>query len=627
MNFAITPHNFPIEEYIIGTESACKLLGQDTKQAERLGSDIVKTIKHANPPKSNITLGERKALQNLAKEKEIMILPADKGRAVVIMDTSDYKSKAKTLLNDVKTYKTLKKDPTTKYSNTLVTKLQELKNEGALDDITYKRLYPTSAVIPKFYGLPKVHKTGAPLRPIVASRGSITYDVARYVADILAPIVGKNGYALKNSSDLVKQLNNCQLDEDDVLVSFDVTALFTCVPVDRSLEIIHQKLNDDTTLNDRTNLSAKQVTDLLEICLRTTYFQFDQVIYAQVEGAAMGSPVSPIVANLFMEWFEETAINSFKYEITLWRRYVDDTLVALSDTLIEDFSTHINNIHPAIKFTREEENNYTIAILDTLIKRSPSGRLSFSVYRKSTHTDQYLQYNSNQPLQHKLGVVRTLSHRCKTICSNEEEIKKETDHIKKVLSISGYTKSAWVTANKPKSPTVPQDPNKTRPKGSITLPYVGNTSDAIARTMRKAGITVHLKPFNTLRSHLVHPKDKVPLEDRAGLVYHIKCGDCSASYVGETERKLQKRIKEHHRTTSPVGHHLNYNKHSINKDSVKVLHQESNWFRRGVAEAIYIEKERPILNRDRGRHTLPVIYREIVNSRDLAWSRDSNVQS
>ena len=102
-------------------------------------------------------------------------------------------------------------------------------------------MYPTSAVIPRFYRLPKVHKTGAPLRPIVASRGSITYAVARHVADILSPIVGKNGYGLKNSTDLVRQLETCKLDEDDILVSFDVTALFTRVPVDQSLDIINQK--------------------------------------------------------------------------------------------------------------------------------------------------------------------------------------------------------------------------------------------------------------------------------------------------------------------------------------------------------------------------------------------------
>ena len=294
-----------------------------------------------------------------------------------------------------------------------------------------------------------------------------------------------------------------------------------------------------------------------------------------------------------MEWFEETAIQSFPYEITLWRRYVDDTLVALSDALIEEFSDHINSIHPAIKFTREEEDHNTIPILDAKITRDPTGSLSFSVYRKKTHTDQYLQFDSNQPLQHKLGVVRTLNHRCKTICSTKAEEDKEIEHIKQVLSISGYTRSAWVTANKPRSPTVPVDPSKTRTKGSITLPYVGHTSDAIARILRKAGVMVHLKPYNTIRSYLVHPKDKVELTERAGLVYYIQCGGCSASYVGETERNLQKRIKEHHRTTSPVGHHLNYNKHPFNNDNVKVLHQETDWFRRGGRRQYTLKRNNP----------------------------------
>ena len=96
-------------------------------------------------------------------------------------------------------------------------------------------------------------------------------------------------------------------------------------------------------------------------------------------------------------------------------------MVALCDDLLEEFTTHINNIHPAIKFTREEENDMTIAMLDAKITRTPTGQMSFSVFRKPTHTDQYLQFDSNQPLQHKLGVIKTLYHRCNTICTTDEE--------------------------------------------------------------------------------------------------------------------------------------------------------------------------------------------------------------
>ena len=542
LNFAIAPKNILVDQYVIGIESACRHIGPESQQAAKLRADCVRLLQHAKPPTSNITNAERKALTTLAKDADITILPADKGRAVLVMNTSDYREKAKNILSNTNTYKVLKKDPTSKYKTQLSSKLQEIRQLNEISDVEHRRLLPTSTLTPRFYGLPKVHKASAPLRPIVASRGSITYGVARYVADILSPLVGKNGYALKNSEDMVNSLSNCTLQEDDILVSFDVTALFTKVPVDKSVEIIHDRLTRDTSLPSRTRMTANHVRDLLLTCLKTTYFLYDGVIYSQVEGAAMGSPVSPIVANLFMEWFEGNAINTFMYEISLWKRYVDDTIVVLDDSLLEDFTNHINAIHPSIKFTREEEENNTIPMLDAKTTRDTVGMLSFTVYRKPTHTDQYLQFASNQPLNHKLGVIRTLRHRCDVICSTEEAKLQELEHLKKVLSVSGYTKTSWDIVCREKPPTVPRDPQQTRQKGHVTLPYVGHVSDALARTIRKAGVAVHLKPYNNIRSHLVRPKDKVPKEDKPGVIYRIKCGECSASYVGETGRQLKDRV-------------------------------------------------------------------------------------
>ena len=142
-------------------------------------------------------------------------------------------------------------------------------------------------------------------------------------------------------------------------------------------------------------------------------------------------------------------------------------------------------------------------------------------------------------------------------------------------------------------------------------------------------MAVHLKPHNTLRGQLVHPKDKIAKEDKAGVVYHIQCPECNSNYVGETERILRKRLKEHHRSSSPVGQHATEHSHPFSEQDVSVLHQETDWFRRGVAEAIHIAKERPDLNRDRGRHTLPMIYREIINIKShdryvTSESRDHN---
>ncbi|XP_072021594.1 uncharacterized protein [Amphiura filiformis] len=109
----------------------------------------------------------------------------------------------------------------------------------------------------------------------------------------------------------------------------------------------------------------------------------------------MGSPVSPIIANLFMEAFEEKALSSFSNPPQYWGRYVDDTMVIIQKSDLDSFTAHLNSIHDAIKFTIEHELNNRIAMLDTLITRAPNGKLSFSVYRKSTHTDQYLSFVSH----------------------------------------------------------------------------------------------------------------------------------------------------------------------------------------------------------------------------------------
>lgn len=132
---------------------------------------------------------------------------------MVEMNTQD---KAKKILSDSSTYNVLTKDPTSRFLAQLDNLLLTCKKEG-LADRDYKRLYLTSSVIPRFYGLPKVHKKNEPLRPIVAYRGSTTYKVAVFVAGILAPLAGNNGYSLKNSKVIVDGMKNIKLGNTDVL--------------------------------------------------------------------------------------------------------------------------------------------------------------------------------------------------------------------------------------------------------------------------------------------------------------------------------------------------------------------------------------------------------------------------
>ena len=171
-------------------------------------------------------------------------------------------------------------------------------------------MYPTGCFPPKFYGLPKIHKTGNPLRPIVSSRESVTYGVAKVLSKVLKPLVGKSPCHVQSTSDFVNRAKGLTLQLGECLTSYDVTSLFTSVPIDPALNIIKDLLEKDEKLNDRRVLSVQNIIELLGFCLQNTYFSFQNKFYEQVEGTAMGSLVSPIVANLYMEHFERKALKS-----------------------------------------------------------------------------------------------------------------------------------------------------------------------------------------------------------------------------------------------------------------------------------------------------------------------------
>ena len=166
-------------------------------------------------------------------------------------------------------------------------------------------MYLTGCVPPKFYVLPKIHKPDTPLRPIVSSCGSATYGVAKELAKILKPLVGKSPHHITSTQDFVEQTKQITLEPGECLSSYDVSALFTSVAIDPTLTIIKDLLEKDTTLKERTVMEVSDIILLLEFCLKNTYFSFQQV-----EGAAMGSPVSPIVANLYMEYLEQKPLST-----------------------------------------------------------------------------------------------------------------------------------------------------------------------------------------------------------------------------------------------------------------------------------------------------------------------------
>ncbi|KAK7893340.1 hypothetical protein WMY93_022492 [Mugilogobius chulae] len=591
LNFAVTSNLIPTVDFITATEAAIKKNNMTGSEAADLRLRVTATLNSAKPPPSNITPEERKALTALQKDHSINILPADKGRCTVILNTTDYEAKINNLLEDTSTYQKLKRDPTSGYKKKVIDCLQKLEKEELIDRPMYYRLYPGDA-IPCIYGLPKVHKQEVPLRPIVCSTDSITYNVAKYLKTILAPLVGNTEHHVENTQDFVEKVKHLLVDADDTIVSYVVVSLFTCIPTEEALAAVRRRLQEDNTLQERTKLTPSHICNLLDICLNTTYFKFRGNFYRQIHGCAMGSPVSPIVANLYMEEVEKKALTTFPGKPpSHWFRYVDDTFVKIKKQDLEAFTSHINAVDSNIKFTREDSKDNQLAFLDCSAIIGEDGKLQLEVYRKPTHTDQYLLFDSNHPLQHKLGVIRTLQHRAEEVPTSSEGKKKETQHVQKALSACGYPKWALNRAKRPKKQEKRETETEKR-KNGVSIPYVSGLSEKLQRIFRQHDIPVFFKPVNTLRQKLVHPKDKMPTEKQSNVVYSIRCSEesCNEHYIGETKQPLHKRLYQHRReaTSGPqsaVHLHLKATKHKFEDSEMTTLKtstMDHSWMNEGL---------------------------------------------
>ena len=238
-NFVLLPKDPPACEYIAVTEKACQNLLQG--KAEELRGEIKQLLMKKHTIKPNIHKEEYQALKQLKKDNTRMVLTADKGVSIVVMDREENIQKSDELLKEPN-YKIIQTDPTTKYRNKLISLLKSIKSEGGIDDNTYKRLYPTAAAPPKYYWLHKIHRQGMPLRPIISSIGSVTYATAQELSRILKPLVSRSPHHVMNDLEFLESIRGIQLLPEECMVSYDVEALFTSVPVESAISIIRKLL-------------------------------------------------------------------------------------------------------------------------------------------------------------------------------------------------------------------------------------------------------------------------------------------------------------------------------------------------------------------------------------------------
>ena len=367
------------------------------------------------------------------------------------------------------------------------------------------------------------------MHPIVSAYGTSTYNLAKYLTKILQVYIGHSSSFVKDSKDLMDKLQSIELQDNEELVSFDVSALFTSIPVNQALDVINKLI-----IQHQTNMDFKykvgkawyEVTDhldrgdimaLLKVVLNNFVFSFQGKFYKQLHGASMGSPCSPVVANIYMEYFEKKALGPVlpvSFTINTWPRYVDDVLTIVKKGTRDFFLNYLNSIDPNIKFTIEPPNQQgAIPFLDTFPR--PSGdKIINSVYRKPTHMDRYLDFNSNHPKSAKCAVVRALTYRAKNVCSSPKLLAEEMDHLGKVLKYNNYPK--WMidqhgrNSSKSKRRLINLETgNEVKKLVFISAPYFPGLCESFKQLFKYTPVQVCFKGQNTIKLMLMHPKDKV----------------------------------------------------------------------------------------------------------------------
>ncbi|UYV66865.1 hypothetical protein LAZ67_4003150 [Cordylochernes scorpioides] len=492
------------------------------------------------PPSSN---RHRQIIKKLQSYKSLIFIKADKGSHTVVLDRSDYLSKMTDILQDNTTFSSISPQENLALTKSFRKALCEMKKSSIITPDQFALFTSCLDREAYIYGLPKIHKPGVPLRPIIAYHLSQAYSVAKFLVSFLFPLMKDhpNTYSITHPPSFIEDLLNLQPPPLHSMVSFDVTSLYLSLPH----SLIADKLQSFLITNNIDTQTASHVLQLASLCLSICTFTFNKQFYKQTRGTPMGSPLSSIISEIVMGSLDTWINQALPSDIYYWRRYVDDIFCIIkTDSLQLTYST-LHDFNPHIKFTYETEIDSVLPFLDILIIRTPQS-FHTSVFHKKHIPPQYTHFSSNSPISFKINTVRTLTKRMFTHCSLPIFKTIERSRIHSLLTTAGYPID--FIEKHTFDPRVHR--TTTIHRATCWLPF-SPAAVSISRVLRPYGIKVlYNSPPNlaTILRHHITKSDKPTLPiNSTGAVYSIQCLDCPTSYVGETGRTTGIRISEHRR--------------------------------------------------------------------------------
>jgi len=373
----------------------------------------------------------------------------------------------------------------------------------------------------------------------------------------------------------------------------------------------------------------------MKFVLSSTYFTFNNIIYKQTYGTPMGSPLSPIIADVVMQDLETACLNRIKFQLTFYSRYVDDIVMAVPSDKIDLVFKTFNDYHDRLKFTIEYEENRSLSFLDLRLIISDN-TIHIDWYHKKTFSGRFLSFFSSHPLCHKIGMIYGLIDRA-FLLSHPKFHQKNIEMVIRLLVENGYPLDLifkkihnrlkmLIYKNKKSTSSVNNVDDKKKylsdnnNRKIIVLPYFKKISESIANTIDKTKHIIGYRVLNNLGKHIKAHKDTNELLTNSNVVYKICCNDCNASYVGQTKRQVKTRIKEHKNNSklisskpSVITEHIREHSHSFDWDNIKIMDTEPNYYKRTVSEMLHIKEQLNGINAQKDTELLDNSYFEILD--------------
>ena len=374
---------------------------------------------------NNLTAEQRSALKTLAADESITIKPADKGGALVIMDTVDYEAACKKMLNNRIHYKEIQQDPTPRIVEEVAKVSNEMYNQHLVTEFERDTLIKGSRT-PLFYGLPKIHKffdIFPSLRPICSGSDGPTVYLSELIDTFLKPLARKSASYLRDSTDFINKTQSLILPNNPILVTMDVEALYPNIDQAEGASACEEVLNSRRNMSFPTDLLKR----LILLVLQSNCMRFGNQFFQQVKGTAMGTPMAVSFANIFMTKFECSMLDNYEREHQrrphLWLRFIDDVFFVWSgdESSLKHFIDYCNNystqqgMQSTIRFTTSYSRT-DVSFLDMKVSLK-NNKICTSLHSKTVDTHTYLHSTSFHSRSTILSLPKTQFIRIRRLCS------------------------------------------------------------------------------------------------------------------------------------------------------------------------------------------------------------------